>query len=1267
MMNMQSVLCAIAISVILISGRVAAQTSPPSAPAAVTNLAAEAGDQHVTLSWDNPNNASITTYQYRQSEDGGSNWAPDWTNITGSDANTISHRIENLINDTEYTFEIRAVNATNGASTRVSAMPALLPLTVTWPEDIKGTEDSSIWTSLTSTPRIRVSGGRPRYTYEIDRNSAPDGLDINQSDQSDQSGTLTGTPTEHGTFTVRVVVRDAAGQSVSNPLTITISPPLSVSPIAYKTVEQGRSITPIHLSATGGWEPYTYSISGAPSGISLSSDNRITGRPSQDGTSTITITVTDDHGNTADHSFNMSVYSKELAEKFSPILILTEHPTRTNRIVLFPEPVEIMGAESTSNLWFYLDREGHDPIYVQYPASGWSPGLDNSLSFVNFSQNKFAFLPERFTYVGSPPSSALSNTYQVTPYFEYPGNDKVSWNNTYTGSGPKRGNNPVFSNTAYVHIFDKGDGNVLMQYYYFYPFNDFQNNHEGDWQHINVIVNSHNPDNAALVGIDYNFHGNGLTYSSIGGRVFDPQIDFAPAEGGTHPVVYVGAGSHGGYPTGGTYPDPGGYIDLVVIELGGWDEGMTKSGVVLSTNVEDTNRDVAQSYDLILLPNPDPGQPNKGLSTEMSWLGTGARWGTLEVDSPGSGLPNETAQKTNDSPIGPFHNGSWGTSGASGYSFFKVPYGEFIGDPPEQRRISHNSERWFQQFPIVQDVRWSGTINLIGDIVVYPGATLTIDAGTTIRAYPNRDIHGMEDANHVDIINYGTINANGTSEQQIVFRSDSSTPATGHWYGIRNHGDLTMSHCTIQHSVVGLDLQGTQTLTDMTLSNNNRNNTTPLTIASIADVTATQNGAITDISVSASGGWGPYTYSTSELPAGIVLDQENALITGTPTATGESDITVTVQDAVGGEASTTFNLSVSAAPTVMSIASIANVIATQNVAIAPIRVKASGGSGSYTYWIGSNRPSASDPLPPSNPPTGSGLSIDPSSGRITGTPTASGDFTITVAVREGAGSRYLPTQVSRSFTMRVRSRVTVSAISNITVTQNTAITPIQVSASGGQTSYSYSLSSNPASSGLSINENSGQITGTPTQTGTFTLTVTVTDDHGRTGTRNFSMTVNAPTSVSPLTIAEISDITVKISGVQTNSPITPIQVSASGGQTPYTYSLSSNPATGSGLSINSSSGQITGTPTQRGSFTLTVTVTDNASATTTESFSMAVSLIGDFNDDGVVDSFDYALFLAVFGSSEGDDGFNADMDLDGDGTIDSADYVIFLTHWGSTA
>ena len=80
------------------------------APAQPTDFTATAGDTEVTLSWADPSDGTITSYQYRQSDDGGSNWDPDWTAISGSGATTTGHTLSGLTNGTEYSFQIRAVN-----------------------------------------------------------------------------------------------------------------------------------------------------------------------------------------------------------------------------------------------------------------------------------------------------------------------------------------------------------------------------------------------------------------------------------------------------------------------------------------------------------------------------------------------------------------------------------------------------------------------------------------------------------------------------------------------------------------------------------------------------------------------------------------------------------------------------------------------------------------------------------------------------------------------------------------------------------------------------------------------------------------------------------------------------------------------------------------------------------------------------------------------------------------------------------------------------
>ena len=93
------------------------------------NFRADAGNAQVTLRWDNPEDSSITKYQYRQRFTSESAWDPDWSDIPGSGASTTSYTVGNLANWTPYTFQIRAVRGNEPTATSAaSATPEGPPL-----------------------------------------------------------------------------------------------------------------------------------------------------------------------------------------------------------------------------------------------------------------------------------------------------------------------------------------------------------------------------------------------------------------------------------------------------------------------------------------------------------------------------------------------------------------------------------------------------------------------------------------------------------------------------------------------------------------------------------------------------------------------------------------------------------------------------------------------------------------------------------------------------------------------------------------------------------------------------------------------------------------------------------------------------------------------------------------------------------------------------------------------------------------------------------
>ena len=146
----------------------------------------------------------------------------------------------------------------------------------------------------------------------------------------------------------------------------------------------------------------------------------------------------------------------------------------------------------------------------------------------------------------------------------------------------------------------------------------------------------------------------------------------------------------------------------------------------------------------------------------------------------------------------------------------------------------------------------------------------------------------------------------------------------------------------------------------------------------------------------------------------------------------------------------------------------------------------------------------------------------------------------------------------------------------------------------GQT-LTYAAAGLPA--GLGIGSASGLISGTPTTTGTSHVTVTVSDTTGAAGVASFTWSVE-PVGVTVLPPGSQSTV------VNTTVSLQMHATDSNSGQT-LTWSAAGLPA---GLSINSSSGLISGTATTVANYTATVTATDGLGTSGHVSFSWAVTL-----------------------------------------------------------
>jgi len=340
--------------------------------------------------------------------------------------------------------------------------------------------------------------------------------------------------------------------------------------------------------------------------------------------------------------------------------------------------------------------------------------------------------------------------------------------------------------------------------------------------------------------------------------------------------------------------------------------------------------------------------------------------------------------------------------------------------------------------------------------------------------------------------------------------------------------------------------------------------------------------------VTGTGGTAPLRYAVvPELPAGLIFSTSTGVISGTATAAvAASNYTVTVTDSLQQSASQAFNLTVKAIPVLTAIQAQPNYLLSRAVAASAFTpIAANGGYGTISYSL--------------TPALPAGLTFSTSTGVIIGTPTgASSTATYTVNLADQAAQT-----ASGTFTLAVLTipiNVTQQVASTL-LTKNvaaTAFTP--VTASGGYAPYTYGVV--PAlPTGLSFNTTSGSISGTATATSPATsYVVTITDSSSQSATSNFSLTVLQPPAII---LTKAISATTLVQGTAATS-FTPI--SATGGYGTLSYAVS--PTLTAGLTINASTGQITGTPSTYSvnTTTYTVSVTDQATQISLSTFDMNV-------------------------------------------------------------
>jgi hypothetical protein len=323
-------------------------------------------------------------------------------------------------------------------------------------------------------------------------------------------------------------------------------------------------------------------------------------------------------------------------------------------------------------------------------------------------------------------------------------------------------------------------------------------------------------------------------------------------------------------------------------------------------------------------------------------------------------------------------------------------------------------------------------------------------------------------------------------------------------------------------------------------------------------------GTAGTFTVTATGTPAPTLSESGPLPTGVTFVPGTGVLSGTPTATGSFPITFTANNDIGTPATQHFTLTVGTAPTITSVAA---------------TTFTKGTAGSFTV-------TATGFPAPTFTETGTlpaGVTLNGTSGLLSGTPTANGVFPVTLTATNGIG-----TPATQDFTLTVDAAPQITSADSTKFTEG-AVSSFTVTATGTPTPTFAETGALPT--GITLTT-AGLLSGTPTESGSFPIVITASNAVSPAATQDFTLSVGA----GPIfTSADHATFNKGTAGTFT--------VTASGSPPPTFTETGALPA---GVTLNGTSGVLSGTPTQSGSFPIVITAANGSGPNATQNFTLTV-------------------------------------------------------------